>query len=92
VISGWEYPSVAASVDGMTHRRTSYDEIDSPATMRADAAATGLALRLHRLAEAAVAGAPSLEYDDFPREVRKRDIAIDEAAARIANALHLHLD
>ena len=35
---------------------------------------------------------PSLEYDDFPREVAKREIAVDEAAARIANALHLHLD
>jgi hypothetical protein len=92
VISGWEYPSVAVSVIGMSRARTSYDEIDSPATMRVDAAAAGRALRLGRLAEAAVAGAPSLEYDDFPREVPKREIAIDEAAARIANALHLHLD
>jgi hypothetical protein len=92
VISDWEYPSVAVSVIGMSRARTSYDEIDSPATMRVDAAAAGRALRLGRLAEAAVAGAPSLEYDDFPREVPKREIAIDEAAARIANALHLHLD
>jgi hypothetical protein len=92
VISGWEYPSVAVSVIGMSRARTSYDEIDSPATMRVDAAAAGRALRLGRLAEAAIAGAPSLEYDDFPREVPKREIAIDEAAARIANALHLHLD
>ena len=92
MISGWEYPSVAVSVIGMSRARTSYDEIDSPATMRVDAAAAGRALRLGQLAEAAVAGAPSLEYDDFPREVPKREIAIDEAAARIANALHLHLD
>jgi hypothetical protein len=76
----------------MSGPRTSYDEIDSPATMRAEAAAAGRALRLDRVAEAAVAGAPSLEYDDFPREVPKRPIAVDEAAARIANALHLHLD
>jgi hypothetical protein len=75
---------------GRTH--TSYDEIDSPAAMRADAAAAGRALRLDRVAEAAAAGAPSLEYDDFPREVTKRDIAVDEAAARIANALNLYLD
>jgi hypothetical protein len=92
VISGWEYPSVAVSVVRMSRAHTSYDEIDSPATMRVDAAAAGRALRLGRLAEAAVAGAPSLEYDDFAREVPKREIAIDEAAARIANALHLHLD
>jgi hypothetical protein len=71
---------------------SSYDEIDSPATMREDAAATGRALRLDRVARAAAAGAPSLEYDDFPREISKREIAVDDAAARIANALHLHLD
>ena len=92
MISGWEYPSVAVSVVDMSGHRTSYDEIDSPALMRLDAAAAGRALRLDHLAEAAVAGPPSLEYDDFPREVAKREIAIDEAAARIANALHLHLD
>jgi hypothetical protein len=62
---------------------SSYDEIESPAAMREDAAAVARALRL---------GPPSLEYDDFPREIPKRDIAVDEAAARIANALHLHLD
>jgi hypothetical protein len=63
--------------------RSSYDEIDSPATMRQDAEAVARALRL---------GPPSLEYADFPREVAKREIRVDEAAARLANALHLHLD
>ena len=86
------YPSVAVSVVGMTRARTTYDEIDSPAVMRQDAAATGRALRLDRIARAAVAGPPSLEYDDFPREVAKREIPVAGAAARIANALHLHLD
>jgi hypothetical protein len=86
------YPSVAVSVVGMTRTRTSYDEIDSPAVMREDAAATGRALRLDRIARAAVAGPPSLEYDDFPHEVAKREIAVDEAASRIANALRLYLD
>jgi hypothetical protein len=76
----------------MTRPRTSYDEIDSLTVMREDAAAVGRALRLDRIARAAVAGPPSLEYDDFPREVAKREIPVDEAAARIANALHLHLD
>jgi hypothetical protein len=71
---------------------TSYDEIGSPAEMREDAAAVGRALHLGRMARAAAAGPPSLEYDAFPREVRKPEIAVDEAAARIANALHLHLD
>ena len=86
------YPSVAVSVTGMGRWSTSYDEIDSPAAMRRDAAATGRALRLDRVAESAVTGSPSLAYDDFPREVPKRDIAVDEAAARIANALNLYLD
>ncbi len=35
---------------------------------------------------------PSLRYEDFPRDLPKREIAISEAAARLANALHLHLD
>ena len=52
----------------------------------------GANLRLERVARAAAAGAPSLEYADFPREVRKREIAVTDAAARLANALHLHLD
>jgi hypothetical protein len=51
--------------------------------MRADAAAVARALRL---------GPPSLAYDDFPREVAKREITVDEAASRLANALHLQLD
>ena len=76
----------------MTPARTSYDEIDSPAVMRQDAAAAGRALRLDRIARAAVTGPPSLEYDDFPHEVAKREIAVDEAASRLANALRLYLD
>jgi hypothetical protein len=79
----------------MTRRQASYDEIDTPTIMRRDAAAAGRALQLDgvdTVAEAAAAGAPSLEYADHPREIAKRDVAVDEAAARIANALHLHLD
>jgi hypothetical protein len=75
-----------------SHARTSHDEIDPWAQMQADAAAAGRALKLDRVAAAAAAGPPSLEYDEYPREVTKREITVDEAAARIANALHLHLD
>ena len=60
--------------------------------MYADARATRDRLRLERVARAAVRPAPSLTYDDFPREVSKREIRVEEAAQRIANALHLHLD
>jgi len=69
-----------------------HDELDSPGSMSDDARAVGANLRLDRAARAAVAGAPSLQYHDFPREVPKREIAVSEAAARLANALHLHLD
>lgn len=69
-----------------------HDELDSPGSMRDDCRAVGAALRLDRVARAAAAGPPSLEYDDFPREVPKREIAVSDAAARLANALHLHLD
>ena len=60
--------------------------------MRADALVAGDNLKLERAARAAVRPAPSLAYDDFPREVRKRDIRVSDAAARLAGALHLHLD
>jgi hypothetical protein len=104
VIFGWEYPSVAVTVDGMGGTRTSYDEFDTPAMLRADAAAAGRALRRQRVDSVdgvtrvtevpvvTVAGAPSLAYDAFPREVSKREITVDEAAARIADALGLGLD
>jgi hypothetical protein len=62
------------------------------ADMYADARAARDHLRLERAARVAVEPAPSLSYDDFPREVPKREIRVDEAAQRIANALHLHLD
>jgi hypothetical protein len=36
--------------------------------------------------------APSICYEDFPREVPKPTIEVSEAAARLAAALHLHVD
>jgi hypothetical protein len=35
---------------------------------------------------------PSIAYSDFPREIRKTEITVSDAAARLANRLHLHLD
>ena len=62
-------------------------ELDSPQTMRADAALVGARLPLV---------APRLAYSDlyagYPTDLPKREIEITEAAQRIANALHLHLD
>ncbi len=72
---------------------TAYDEFASPQQMHTDCEAVGRNLpRLERAAKAAVEPAPSLHFDDFPREVGKRDIRISDAATRLANALHLHLD
>jgi hypothetical protein len=63
-----------------------------PMQVRADAAAAGRHLRLERAARRVTEDAPSIRYEDFPREVHKRDVDVSDAAARIANALHLHLD
>lgn len=78
---------------------TPYEEIATPAELRADCEATQRRIDENRVsralaeaAERAVAPAPSILFDDFPREVRKRDIEVSAAAQRLANALHLHLD
>jgi hypothetical protein len=73
--------------------RLAYDDAASPQEMSADCRAAGDHLRLSRAAEAAVSGRrPSLDYADYPREVTKHGIRVSDAAARLANALHLHLD
>jgi hypothetical protein len=75
--------------------RLAYDELASPREMSDDCRAAGRNLRLPRLeraAQAAVQPAPSIRFEDYPREVAKREIRVSDAAARLANALHLHLD
>ncbi len=75
--------------------RGSYDELASPHEMAADCRAVGRSLRLpklERVARAAVSSAPSIRYEDCPHEVAKREITVSDAAARLADALHLHLD
>ena len=71
---------------------TAYDDLASPAQMQTDCRATGRNLRLRTAAERAVGPVPSIHFEDFPREVPKREIAYPAAAQRIANALELHLD
>lgn len=98
------YQSVANSVNGMTtstpsSRRPSHlvhDELATPQEMAHDCRELGrhlgLETRLERAARAAVAAPPSLRFEDYPAEVGKREIRVSEAAARLAAALHLHLD
>ena len=71
---------------------TAYDELASAGDMQTDARVVERNLRLDRIARAAARPAPSIEYDDYPREVRKPEVNISVAAQRIANALELHLD
>lgn len=72
--------------------RLPYDDAATPQEMSADARAVGQHLRLQAAAAAAAQPAPSIHFEDYPTEVTKRDIRVSDAAARIANALHLHLD
>jgi len=77
----------------MRSTRAAYDDFATPAQMRADCVEVEHNLHLERAAVKAVtAEVPSIHFEDYPREVRKREIAVSDAAARLANALHLHLD
>ena len=97
---GSGYASVANSVVAMTtsrrHATLFSDELGTPAEMAADGHAArrnlGLHGRLEQAARTAQRPAPSLRFDDYPTEVVKREIRVSEAAARLAGALHLHLD
>ena len=82
----WVYPAVTPSVEDMTP----YEEIAAPAELKADCEAVNR--RLEQAGVLATRPAPSIHYDDQPRETGKREIQISEAAQRLANALHLHLD
>lgn len=69
---------------------TLYEELTTPAEMSADCEATRR--RMAKVARRAVAPAPSILFEDFPREVPKRDIEITDAAKALAGAVHFHLD
>ncbi|GAB3767927.1 hypothetical protein FB382_002300 [Nocardioides ginsengisegetis] len=72
--------------------RLPYDDASTVQEMSADCRALGENPRFRKAAKAAVEPAPSIHFEDYPREIAKRDIQISDAAARIANALQLHLD
>ncbi|MEO9324757.1 hypothetical protein ABFT23_14785 [Nocardioides sp. C4-1] len=67
-----------------------YDDSSSFAAMQADARATSA--RLEQAARLATRPAPSLHYDEQPGEQVKPTVEISEAAARLAAALHFHLE
>ena len=75
----------------MSYLRLPYDEAATATEMTADCRAVGDALHLPSrptpaevAARAAVGPAPSLLFEDFPREVRKPELRISEAASRLA--------
>jgi hypothetical protein len=83
----------AATPPSRPSHRLAYDDAATPAEMSADCREVGRNLAFERAARAAVQPAPSIHFEDFPREVAKRgEIRISEAAARIAGALNLQLD
>jgi hypothetical protein len=83
----------------MTYQRLAYDDASTTTEMTSDCHAMekNLTLPERRTAaeeaiHAAVRPAPSILFEDYPREVKKPTIEVSEAAARLAAALHLHLD
>jgi hypothetical protein len=77
----------------MTYERLAYDDQDTTLKMRTDctACASQMGLPEQRISPEDLV-APSIEFDDFPREIRKPEITVSDAAAHLASRLHLHLD
>jgi hypothetical protein len=73
-----------------------YDDPSTPSELSADCRAAGARLDLpasfDSVARAAARPAPSIRFEDFPREVAKPEIHPAVAARRIAAALDLDLD
>lgn len=87
----------------MSDERLPYADPSTTAEMTADCQVVGAALRLptrsarrrtpaERARRAAVRPAPSLHYEDCPREAIKPSVDVSEAASRLAAAIHPYLD
>ena len=86
---------VAHSVDDMSYERLAYDDQDSANQMHQDCTACGSRIDLprQRIDNSAITmPAPSLAFDHYPRQVRKPEITVSEAAAHLATRLLLNLD
>ncbi|MDQ6688287.1 MAG: hypothetical protein M3Z50_11880 [Actinomycetota bacterium] len=77
-----------------SYRPLAYADADTTSQMRSDCAACRSAMRraANRTVQRLVDPAPSILFEDFPREIVKRNLTVTDAAARLANQLHLHLD
>jgi hypothetical protein len=83
----------------MSYERLPYDDASTATEMTSDCRAVESALRLparrtraERARAAAVRTAPSIRFEDYPREVPKPTIRVSEAAARLAAAFDANLD
>lgn len=81
----------------MTYLRLAYDDADSAVQMHADCRIASMQLprSIDRpgAADLVVGPAPSIAFEDYPREIAKRGgINVTEATARLAAAMQLHLD
>jgi hypothetical protein len=68
--------------------RLTHAELGSTHEMAEDCRATTRHLRLERAVRRMGSPAPSIRFEDYPREVAKRDVAVSAAAARLAEALY----
>jgi hypothetical protein len=78
----------------MSYQRLAYDDQDTTATMHRDctACASQMGIPAQAISPEALGQVPSIEYADFPREIRKPEITVSEAAAHLASRIHLHFD
>jgi hypothetical protein len=78
----------------MTYERLAYDDADTAVKMHSDCAACAsqMGLAQRQILPELVEDVPSIAYADFPREIRKPEITVDDATALLAAQLHLHLD
>ncbi len=78
----------------MSYERLAYDDQDTTVKMHTDCTAcvSEMGLPEQRIATDALRPAPSIEYADFPREIRKPEITVSDAAAHLASRLHLHFN
>jgi hypothetical protein len=92
-------PTHRAYGEAMTYQRLAYDDAASSTEMADDCRAVEAALHLpkrrttgERMTRATVKAPPSILFEDYPQDVKKPEIAVTEAAARLGAAVHLHLD
>ncbi|MCZ4500035.1 MAG: hypothetical protein JWQ74_2590 [Marmoricola sp.] len=76
----------------MSYERLAYDDQDTTVKMHTDctACASEMGVPDERVSLSSIGAAPSIQYADFPREVRKPEIKVSDAAAHLASQLHLH--